>query len=442
MAGITRTLITGAVVYTCDSNGTVVSGGDVVIDGDSIAYVGPHYEGPYDVRLPAAGKLIMPGLINAHTHSPMTLFRGLSDDVTLQVFLADRVWPRELILTPDEAYAGSVLSGVEMLLSGVTTYVDMYFFEEALVRSALDVGLRALITPGLLDVPGWTERLGSWERRLADVVSFAQKWDGHDGRLYIGLGPHAPYTMSLPALAEVSRVARETGLTVHIHLVETEAERRDFNARGLGSTVHALNEVGFFDAPVLAAHSVWLDAGDIPIYQQHGVGVAHCPQSNAKLGAGIAPLARMLAGGVEVGLGTDGAATNNNLDLWEEVRLAPLLAKAVNLDPTLVSARQSVQMATSMGSRAVHLPHIGVLEAGRRADILLMDLSGPESVPIFDDSSYAGLLAYTLGRDRVDSVWVNGRRVLSGGEIGTVDVEKARRDVSRAALAIARRLEA
>lgn len=436
-----RTLITGGVVVTCDEARTVLAPGDIVIEGDRLSYVGPEYPGEYDVRLWAGGKLVMPGLINAHTHSPMTLFRGLSDDVDLQVFLADRVWPREMRLTGEEAYAGAMLSGMEMLLSGVTSYVDMYFFEEDLVRAALDVGLRALVTPAVLAVPAWEERLGGWESRLRDVLDFADRWNGMAGRIHIGLGPHAPYTMPLDALAEVSRAGREAGIPVHIHLVETAQERDAFNAQGLGSTVHALSEVGFFEADVIAAHSVWLDEGDIGIYRHHDVGVAHCPQSNAKLGAGIAPLAAILASGVNVGLGTDGAATNNNLDLWEEVRLAPLLAKGINLDPTVVPAVQAIEMATSMGARAVHLPGTGALVPGNYADVLVMDLSGPESSPVFSPESYPGLLTYSLGRDRVDSVWVAGEPRVQDGELIGVDVEAARRAVQEAADAISRRLE-
>lgn len=429
-------------MVTCDSSDTIYRAGDVLIEGERLAYVGPQYYGEYDVRLPMAGRLLMPGLINAHTHSPMTLFRGLADDVDLNTFLTERVWPRELVLTPEEAYSGSVLSAAEMLRSGVTTYVDMYFFEEALVQAAVDTGSRALITPALLDVPAWEPVLGRWERRLERLLAFAQQWNGYEDRIYLGLGPHAPYTMPLPALREVAAAAQGAGLPTHIHLVETQQERDSFNQRGVGSTVRALADLGFFAGPVIAAHSVWLDEGDAEIYAAHGVGVAHCPQSNAKLGAGVAPLARLLSAGVAVGLGTDGAATNNNLDLWEEVRLAPLLAKAVSLDPRTVTASQALSLATSLGARAVHLPRLGALQAGYLADLISVDLSDTVTTPVFGLDTYLGHLAYSVGRDQVESVWVHGRRVVTGGEVQTIDVAVAKRAAQAAAGAISQRLEA
>ena len=192
-----KTLLTGGVVVTCDPQHTIFAPGDLVLEDDRIAFVGAHYAGAYDQRLPVDGRLLLPGLINAHTHAPMALFRSLSDDVDLQVFLYERVWPRELRLTPEEAYAGALLSAIEMLKSGVTTYVDMYFFEDELVRAALDAGSRALITPGILDVPAWAPLLGTWEQRTAMVLDFCHRWEGHAGRIQTGLGPHALYARTL-----------------------------------------------------------------------------------------------------------------------------------------------------------------------------------------------------------------------------------------------------
>jgi 5-methylthioadenosine/S-adenosylhomocysteine deaminase len=437
-----RTVLHGGVVVTCDDTQSIFDPGDVVIQDDRIAYVGHGYEGEYDVRLNVAGRLVMPGLINAHTHSGMSILRTLADDDDLQVFLKERVWPRETLLSGEDVYAGSVLSAVEMVKCGITTYVDMYFFEESLGRAALDVGVRALITPTILDVPVWTRVLGSWEQQLARPVDFCARWEGRAGHIHTGIGPHAPYTVGLAVLSEIGDEARRIGRPLNIHLVETALERDEFNAQHARSTVSALRNIGFFDGPVIAAHSVWLDEGDIETYRCHDVGVAHCPQSNAKLGAGIAPLSALLAAGVQVGLGTDGAATNNNLDLWEEMRLAPLLAKVGAANPKLVPAHQALHMATSMGAQAVHLPQIGRLQAGLKADLLLIDIDEVAAVPIFDDTSYISHLVYSLGSRHIDSVWVNGRLVVKGGIIQTVDEPEVRRAAQQAAVSLASRVHA
>lgn len=433
-------MLHGAVVITCDEEHSIYDPGDVVFDDDRILYVGQGYSGEVERRYSAAGRLLMPGLINAHTHTPMSIFRGLADDVDLQVFLLERVWPREIRLTPEDVYAGSVLSAVEMLKSGVTTYVDMYFWEEALLQAALDVGMRAVITPGILDVPAWQPILGHWEQRTQDVIDFCRRWRGHEGRIETGLGPHAPYTLPLPALVEIAQEARRADLRVHIHLVETKQERDAFNARGDGSTARVLEGVGFFDAPTLAAHSVWLDEGDSEIYARHAVGVGHCPQSNAKLGAGIAPVAAMLGAGVQVGLGTDGAATNNNLDVWEELRLAPLLAKTIALDPKAVPARKALWMATRMGGKAIHQPNIGVLAEGYKADIIMLDARESTFVPVFELSTYVDHLVYAAGREAVRSAWINGRQVLRDREVLTVDEEEVRAAAQRAAIRVSERV--
>jgi 5-methylthioadenosine/S-adenosylhomocysteine deaminase len=437
-----KTLISGGVVVSCDARHTVYPSGDVVFENDRISFVGDRYSGDFDRRIEASGFLVMPGLVNAHTHSPMTLFRGLADDVNLQVFLHERVWPREIVLTPDDVYAGSVLSGIEMLKSGVTSYVDMYFWEEDLARAAVDVGIRAMITPGILDAPSWEPILGTWERRTEDVLRFCTRWSGADGRIHTGFGPHAPYTLSLDALAEIAGVAARSGFPVHIHLVETELERNEFNRRGLGSTAEALERAGVFDVPVLAAHSVWVDKGDLDIYRRKGVSVAHCPISNAKLGAGIAPAADMLAHSLDVGLGTDGAATNNNMDLWEEMRFAPLLAKAIALDPTSLPAREVLWMATRLGARAARLDGVGELSPGFKADVILLSLADTTTVPTFQPQSYIDLLVYSMDRSLVHSVWVNGRQVVDAGTVLTIDEEAARNAAQQSADAVSQRIAA
>lgn len=436
-----KTLLTGAVVVTCDSAWHVYAPGDVVIEGDRIQYVGERYAGEYDERIPATGRLLLPGLINAHTHAPMSIFRSLADDVDLMVFLEQRVWPREVRLRPDDVYAGTVLSAIEMLKSGVTCYADMYFFEDDLLRAAVDTGIRALVTPGIIQSPAWEPILGTWEQRTARVIEFCRKWQGHEGRIHTGVGPHAPYTLPFPALGEIAAEARKNNLPVHIHLLETQHERDAFNREHKRGTVAALEQIGFFDGPVLAAHSVWLEDDDVDIYRHHGTGIANCPQSNCKLGSGVAPVADLLARGVAVGLGTDGAATNNNLDVWEEMRLAPLLAKVSALDPKPIPARQALDMATSMGARATFLPELGALAEGCKADIVMVNVEDTTAVPIFGPDTWTAHLVYSMDRRLVDSVWVNGKRVVKGGEVLSFDEADARRRAQAAAIAVSQRVQ-
>jgi 5-methylthioadenosine/S-adenosylhomocysteine deaminase len=434
-----RTLLAGGVLVTCDESHTVHAPGDLVIEDDRIVYVGARYEGEADERVAAEDRLLMPGLVNAHTHSPMSIFRGLADDVDLEVFLRERVWPREQKLRPEEVYAGTVLSAIEMLKRGVTTYLDMYFWEEDHARAAVDVGIRAVVTPGILDVGGWEELLG-WERRLGVVLDFCERWEGREGRIHTGVAPHAPYTVPLEGLREIAAEARRADRLVHTHLVETKGERDSFNDQNGKSTAAALEEIDFFEGDVLAAHSVWLDDGDVEIYARNGVGVAHCPVSNAKLGCGIARVTELLAAGVRVGLGTDSAATNNNLNLWDELRFAPMLAKVSSGDPKALPAGAALSMATRLGAEAIRLPQIGVLAEGRKADVAMLRLDDSTLVPIFSERNYVDHLVYSAGAELVDSVWVNGRRVVKGGEVLTFDEAEARRAAQDAALAVTGRV--
>ena len=433
-----RTLLAGGVVVTCDERHTVHAPGDLVIEDDRIAYAGPRYDGEAEERVSAENRLVMPGLVNAHTHSPMSIFRGLADDVDLEVFLHERVWPREQKLLSDEVYAGTVLSAIEMLKRGVTTYLDMYFWEEDHARAAVDAGIRAVVTPGILDVGGWENLLG-WEKRLGVVLDFCDRWEGRAGRIHTGIAPHAPYTVPLEGLREIAAEARKAGRLVHTHLVETKGERDSFNERNGKSTAAALEEIGFFEGDVVAAHSVWLDEGDVEIYARNDVGVAHCPISNAKLGSGIARVTEMLAAGVRVGLGTDSAATNNNLNLWDELRFAPMLAKVSSGDPKALPAGDALAMATRVGAEAIRLPDVGVLDAGRKADVVTLRLDDSTFVPVFSERDYVDHLVYSAGAELVDSVWVNGERVVKEGEVLTIDEAEARRAAQEAALAVTER---
>ena len=304
----------------------------------------------------------MPGLVNCHCHSPMTLFRGAAEDLPLMRFLQDVLWPREAKLTTDDVYWGMTLACAELLRNGVTTTCEMYTHEEGILRAVLEAGTRCVLTPGVIDLAAWDM---AWERRLADVLRFHDEHAGRHDRVEIGIAAHAYYTLPPEGLQAVAAAARERDALLHIHVAETR-EEAEHPAR--------LAELGVFGGRVLAAHSVWLDDAALALYREHDVAVAHCPQANAKLASGIARLADLLRLGLRVGLGTDSAAANNDLDLWEELRLAPLLAKLQTGDAAAVPAAEALALATRKGAAALGRADLGALEPGRRADMVLLRL--------------------------------------------------------------------
>jgi 5-methylthioadenosine/S-adenosylhomocysteine deaminase len=372
--------------------------------------------------------LLMPGLVNVHGHAPMTLFRGAAEDVTLDSFLHDILWPRERRLTADDVYWGTALACAEMLRCGVTTSCEMYVLETAMVQAVLDAGSRCVVTPGVIDAPGW-EHLGGWRRRLDQVLDFHAEHEGRHDRVTVGVAAHSAYALPLDALAAIGEAARDRDALVHIHVAETQAEGRPLEEQH-GKTVPALlAEVGLLDARVLSAHSVWLTDEDLRLFKEHDVGVAHCPQSNAKLAAGIARLPDLLRAGIRVGLGTDGPASNNDLDLWEEMRLAPLLARVRYDDASLVSAPEALALATRGGGAALGRDDIGALEAGRWADMVLVHLDDPAFIPEVNERDLISHVVWSASSRLVTDVWVAGRRVVHAGACQTVDAARAQAEV-------------
>jgi 5-methylthioadenosine/S-adenosylhomocysteine deaminase len=383
----------------------------VELENGAITWVGPVDEAPGDHGL------LLPGLVNCHCHSPMTLFRGAAEDVPLDRFLRDVVWPREAQLTDDDVYWGMTLACAELLRAGVTTSCEMYVHEEPLFRAVVDAGSRCVLTPGVMDVPGWL----SWRKRLGEVLAFVDG-AGHE-RVTLGIAAHSAYTLPVEALDAIATAALERNVLVHIHVAETRDEWS-----GEESVPQLLASRGFLDVRVLAAHSVWLSDGDLDLYAAHDVAVAHCPQSNAKLAAGMARLTEMLRRGLRVGLGTDGPATNNDLDLWDEVRLAPLIAKLQSGDAEAVPAPRALSLATAGGAAALGL-RSGVLEAGRVADVVRLRTDDPAFVPTLDDGDLTSHLVWSSSSRLVTDVWVAGRRVVERGACVSVDVERASREV-------------
>jgi len=381
---------------------------------------------------------VMPGLINAHTHAPMTLLRGLADDLRLDVWLLGYMMPVEReFVNPEFVSLGTRLGCAEMIRSGVTCFADMYYFEDAIAKATAAVGMRALCAQTVLRFP--TPDATSYEDSLALARDFIERWRGHP-LIVPGPAPHAPYTCTAEILRACAELAVEYDVPLHTHLAETTLEVDNARREHGMPVVPWVKKQGLFDAKVLAAHCVHVDEGEIRALKNFNAGVAHNPSSNLKLGAGIAPVAKMLELGLDVGIGTDGAASNNDLDMFEEMRLAALLAKGAGGDPTALPARDALAMATRLGARAMHLDHLtGSLEPGKRADLIVVDLDTLHNVPAFDrdpNGIYAQIVYASKSTDVVD-VMCNGRWLMRGRALLTVD----ERELREAARALARRVD-
>ncbi|HEX3566029.1 MAG TPA: amidohydrolase [Acidimicrobiales bacterium] len=430
-------------VVPCDGSGRILVPGAVEVDGDTIVSVGPVDSagpaGPSNEGTAAAGiltevrlrGLLLPGLVNVHCHSPMTLFRGTGENLPLDRWLDEVLWPREARLTPDDVYWGMMLGASELLRCGVTTTSEMYFFEDAVADAVLAAGSRAVICPGVLQLPGLEGQ--SWSKRLSQIVDFHRRRHGQEDRIEVGFGPHAAYTVPLDVLAQTAELARELDALVHIHVAETEGEVDRFAAEHGGTVPEALADAGVLDARVLAAHSIWLTDADLDLYVAHDVAVAHCPQSNAKLASGVARLEDMLKLGIRVGLATDGPASNNDLDLWEDMRLSVMLARIRSGKATSLPAAQVLDLVTRGGAAALGRDDLGSLHAGAKADMVLMDLDDPAFVPLLEDAQLIEHLVWSSQSRLISDVWVGGNQVVADGECLTVEGPKARREVQRRA---------
>ena len=364
------------------------------------------------------GKAVVPGLVNCHTHAPMTLLRGLAEDVPLDVWLREHVWPVEAKMGPEDVYWGALLACLEMALTGTTCFCDMYFYEGSVAEAALKAGLRAVLAPGILDAPG--PEVG--ERLFNDAVRVFERYNGAEGRIKVLLGPHAPYSCSLELLERVRDKAEELGTGIHIHLAETEWEVREVMSKHGKTPVEFLDELGMLSPRVLAAHCVYLTERDMALLARRNVKIAHCPVSNAKLGVGVANVPEMLRLGIAVGLGTDGPASNNSLDMLETAKFAALLQKASKRDPSVLTAKQALEMATIGGARALGLEgSVGSLEVGKEADFIIMDLRTASTTPLHDP--YATIV-YSARSGAVEAVFVRGEPVVLSGEPTRLDVRE------------------
>lgn len=433
-------LLINAVVLTMDEQFTVHRGGGVAIAGDSIAAVGPAAL-TYDAAevIDCRGRIVMPGLVNAHTHVPMTLLRGLADDLRLDVWLMGYMMPVEReFVDPDFVRLGTRLGCAEMIRSGVTCFADMYYFEEAVAEATAEAGMRALCGQTVLRFPA--PDATSFEDSLASARDFITRWRGHP-LIVPAPAPHAPYTCTPEILRACAELAAEFDVPLHTHLAETLLEVDESRRVNGMPVIPWVKKQGLFGAKVLAAHCVHVDDGEMRALKNFGAGVAHNPTSNLKLGAGVAPVARMMELGLDVGIGTDGPASNNDLDMFEETRLAALLAKGIGGDPTALPARDALAMATRIGASALHMSHLtGSLEPGKRADLIVVDLDTIHNAPSFGrdpNAVYAQIVYVAKSTDVVD-VMCNGRWLMRDRALLTLD-EAALRGAARE---VARRIDA
>ena len=368
-------------------------------------------------RIELPDHALIPGLVNLHTHAAMTLLRGMADDLTLMDWLQNHIWPAEAQLASDEfVYDGSLLACAEMLRGGITCFNDMYFFPEATARAALQSGMRAAL--GIIAIEFRSAYASDANDYLAKGIALRDKLRD-EPLLSFCLAPHAPFTVSDATFAQIAVYAGELDIPVHIHLHETAQEVSDSVARHGVRPLARLEQAGLLGPGLIAVHGVHLDDAEIGLFARHGCSVAHCPSSNLKLASGIAPVAKLLQAGVNIGLGTDGAASNNRLDLFSEMRLAALLAKGGSGDATAMPAQRALECATLGGARALGLQdRIGSIVPGKLADLTAVNLSDLALSPCYDPISH---LVYAAGREHVTDVWVGGKRRLADGNLAGLD---------------------
>jgi 5-methylthioadenosine/S-adenosylhomocysteine deaminase len=419
---------TASAVVVGDRAGTVVRDAAVDVTDGGITWVGPADEAPpadevEEVQLPG---VLMPGMINAHSHAPMVLFRGQGEGLPLDRWLAEVMWPREARLTGDDVEVAMAAASAELLGNGVTTTVEMYFHPERIAAAVERTGARAVIASPVIPLPG----MPPFQEQLDAAVALAVGAP-EGGRVEYGIGPHAAYTVPLPVLREAARAAREHGLLLHLHVAETATEGDEL-LRAHGLSVPALLAAhDVLGGRVLAAHCVHLDDGDLDLWREYDVAVAHCPASNAKLASGIAPLRDMLDRGIRVGLATDGPASNDGLDLLADARLAAQLARLRAGDATALSAAEALWLATGGAAEAIGRPDLGQLVAGRRADLVHVDTRALAFEPVGDATDVLTHLVWSGGGRHVRDVWVGGEQVVADGSCSQVNSEALRAEVAQ-----------
>jgi 5-methylthioadenosine/S-adenosylhomocysteine deaminase len=435
-------IIIGDYVVSMDASGSVYENGAVAVDDGVILAVGPAEEITVEYSaaeiLAGENRIVMPGLVNGHSHAAMTLLRGVADDLELMEWLNNYIFPAEVqFVDPEFVRIGTELACWEMIRGGTTTFVDMYYFPDTVAEVVDSCGMRAMVSATVID-----QRSPDAENAFDSIqkgISFIERWKGKNSRITPIFGPHANYTLNAEQLAATRAAAIKHGVGISIHMSESPFELQ-YSKDTFGMTSIELYEsIGFFDGPTIAAHVVWPTSVEIPVLVKRKVGVIHNPTSNMKIASGISPVAKMLQAGVRVGLGTDGAASNNDLDMWEEMRLAALLQKVDRMDPTVMSASTVLTMATSGGALAVGLGDtIGSIEVGKRADVIQVAFDDVHHIPTYDVISH---LVYVTDEQDVASVIVDGKVLMKEREMLTIDTERVRTEANALATKIQAALE-
>lgn len=422
-----RTIIKNGIFVTIDSKRPVVQG-YMTVENGRISHIGeelPVPAGADDQVIDGKGKLFMPGLVNTHCHAAMSLLRGVGDDLALQVWLTEKMWPNEARFTAEDVRSGTLLSIVEMLKSGTTTFVDMYDHMDEVAKAVDESGIRACLTRGVIGLcPPDVQ-----QAKLEDAARFARDWNGKaNGRITTMMAPHSAYTCPPDFIEKFVQTAHDLDLPIHIHMSETEREVAE-NVEQYGSRPAVyLEKLGVFSRPTLIAHGVHLTDEEIDILCRHDVRIAHNPGSNLKLASGIARVPDLLEAGLLVSLGTDSSASNNNLDMFEEMRLAALLHKGVSGDPTVVPAETALRMGTRDGAKSIWLNDVGSLRPGMKADFIAIDIDKPHFYP---KSNLVSHLIYSASSADVSDVWVDGKQLVKNRECLTLDEERIKHEFQR-----------
>ncbi len=379
------------------------------------------------------GGLLLPGLVNDHAHSPMTVLRGAGEGLPLERWLKEVIWPRESRLTTGDVEAGTVVGSAEMLRNGITTTNEMYFFPEAVAAGAALTGIRSVVGAAIIE---GLDRFGTPDDQFAGALALRDALS-EDDLVEIAFAPHSAYALGDQSLRRIAEAAVAEDMLIHIHLAETNSEGASITERTGRTVPEHLADLGVLDARVLAAHCVWLTDGDIALLAAHGVGVAHCPGSNGKIASGMAPVTAMRAAGIPVGASTDGPGSNNNLDLLEEARLALLYARLRERDATVLSVEDALRMVTSEAALALGRTDIGALVPGAWADMARISLDRPEYEPVAAPQDVLSHLVWAGSSRDVTDVWVTGKRVVADGEVTTIDLDDARHNLREIAKRIA-----
>ncbi|MBW1715868.1 MAG: amidohydrolase, partial [Deltaproteobacteria bacterium] len=413
-------LVFNGTILTMDGQNRVIPDGLLTIEGDRIGSIRKNGKGSIKAHkeIDAEGGLILPGLINSHTHAAMTLFRGLADDLPLMEWLNNYVFPVERNMDPDFVRVGSLLACAEMILSGTTTFCDMYLFEEEVARAAKESGMRCVVGEVLYDFP--SPNYGSVEKGFTYTKELIERWK-EDPLVDIAVEPHSLFTCGVDLLNKANKLALKRDVPLILHVAETKAEIEQIEKRYGKRPVQHLKDLGLLGPHLIADHCVYINESEIEVLAQHKVSVVHNPESNMKLASGFAPVPEMIAKGVTVGLGTDGCASNNNLDLFAEMDMAAKLHKVNRLDPTVMDAQTVFRMATIDGARALGLEKItGSLEVGKRADLIIIDTKKPHLIPMYNLYSH---LVYAAGAHDVKHSIIDGNIVMEDRSLLTLKVE-------------------